>query len=292
MKKMILALILSVAWLPVQPVQLTGTLLVLVPTRDGLLVAADSREGADQSYCDGGTKIVSASSPRTIISVTGTAKLYGASDLKSVSADLCKFLKTHEPLLNFETIVTGYIAVHPSINAAMFVGLQRSVLQAIRNFQRSHPKMILRETPGENGYLSVVLGHFIPDRAVSVLAMFTVCLPTAKAGPEVCQKEWQEVDLKTLSLVHLYGNADFFQTQVFTEEGRQALGQPYLNDFFRFYAHSKPVGNVSADEATKVAVDIIESASRLASLRPKSPAIGGPVRVVLIDYHKRPVQLQ
>jgi hypothetical protein len=141
---------------------------------------------------------------------------------------------------------------------------------------------MLGGTPDDEGYLSIVIGHFIPDRGVSILATFSVCTALANGSPEVCKKEWQEVNLQTGSLLHAYGRADFLATQVLTAAGRKVIGQPYLNEYLHFYSHARPVGGISADEATKVAIDVIESASRLVSLRPRSPAIGGPARVSLL----------
>src|ERR1051325_6605561 len=56
---------------------LHGTLIAVAPTRDGIVMAADSRSTLGNRYCDGTYKLVEASHPQpTVIAVAGVGIIF------------------------------------------------------------------------------------------------------------------------------------------------------------------------------------------------------------------------
>src|SRR6185437_13249107 len=67
-----------------------GTLALFVPTRSGLVIAADMRQSPHGVFCDGINKILLPSRPRTAVVVTGNITLQDTSNVPK--AELCDFL--------------------------------------------------------------------------------------------------------------------------------------------------------------------------------------------------------
>lgn len=75
-----------------QPLSLSGTLVIMVPSKEGLIIAADSRISAGKAFCDGNYKIVHLNKPaRSIATVTGNG-LFVANPGPEVK-DLCEYVK-------------------------------------------------------------------------------------------------------------------------------------------------------------------------------------------------------
>jgi hypothetical protein len=88
--------------------QANATLVVAIPTADGVIVAADSRAIINGQSCDDWFKIVEAKSPlHTVITVTGTRTFFPFQTW--TGKEDCKFFRSVRPLYDIPTLVKAYV---------------------------------------------------------------------------------------------------------------------------------------------------------------------------------------
>ena len=83
-----------------------GTLIVYVPSKDGLVVAADSRYmTSEMSYCDYAEKIIPlVKHPRAVVANTGFSEIQGLP-----TEDPCTYAKTHPPKLSIGMLARDFL---------------------------------------------------------------------------------------------------------------------------------------------------------------------------------------
>ncbi len=118
----------------------TGTLILFIPTKDGLVVGADSRSNinlgtAIPTHCDTAVKIIPLKNyDRAVITVAGTDRSY---PLPSGNLpDPCTYLQSAVPILDMPAIISNYLdAKNVEITKVVFGELQAHVLSKIRAVQ-------------------------------------------------------------------------------------------------------------------------------------------------------------
>jgi hypothetical protein len=145
----------------------TGTLVLFIPTKDGLVVAADSRSNinlgtAIPRHCDTAIKIIPLKNhDRAVITVAGTDKSYALNGAKL--PDLCKYLQSAVPILDMPQIVANYLdAKNVEITKGVFGELQAHVLRKIRAVQAKRPDTLVNGADGN--FAVVAFGHYILRR--------------------------------------------------------------------------------------------------------------------------------
>jgi hypothetical protein len=85
-----------------------GTLVVLIPTEDGLVVAADSRTSLFGVFCDSQYKIIELKKPKHVaIAVTGDVAFIAPPEAHE--QNICGYLNSAPRMLDFTYIVKNYL---------------------------------------------------------------------------------------------------------------------------------------------------------------------------------------
>src|SRR5438046_2261969 len=116
-----------------------GTLVVIVPSRQGLVIAADSRSSIGSTYCDNSFKIIEATRPsRTSAAVTGNDQFIDAPG-PGIS-DLCQYVTQAHRLLDIRKVVRDYLEHKNSeIDRLQIDDLALRCIVAVKEFQAASP---------------------------------------------------------------------------------------------------------------------------------------------------------
>jgi hypothetical protein len=170
-----------------------GTLVVFVPTKDGLIVAADSRVTVTHDfYCDGCQKIYPlVNHPRSVIAVTGLGSFI-ANDTKITCEDLRQH---HVRSVEFDMVGQTFLDAHKGdITEKIFNSLGTVIVSKFQTMSKAIPQPI---QPGSEGaILAVRYGHYDEKKRVSILGSFSVCLNEAKNKFSVCFSRLEDLRTK------------------------------------------------------------------------------------------------
>jgi hypothetical protein len=263
-----------------------ATLVVLVPSADGLVVAADSRTSILGASCDGQFKITQLRRPsRTVVMVTGDGVF-----IKPPSApepDLCRYQQSAPRLLDMAAVVSSYLQQKaPDPAQFSLEDLGAECVRAAERFQASYPAAFQAHTGGE--IFSVVIASYDPTARVSKLRNFVVRIDRETHRIEAARFTEIAVSPTDRRGVWTYGETAYVDQNVYAGLGRQFLTAPTLN----FILVDKPVAQAPLDQAVAVAVNLIQATSRATKVVPAPSGIGGPIEVVLLGRNPRPKQLQ
>jgi hypothetical protein len=258
------------------PVLAGGTLVAMVPSKAGLVVAADSRASVAKRYCDNAFKIVELKKPaRTIITVTGEG-IFVPPPGPAVS-DLCEYVKTTPGLLDIEDIVRTYLqTANREIAKVRTEDVGQQYTTAVRQFRASFPGALRRYVARE--MFSVVMAGYDPKRKTATVVSFVVRIAAVTLDPEVTKIRRTETRPETPREVLAFGETDYLNQHVYGGAGRQFLSKETI----AFILAEKTVRETTLPEALAVAVDVVEATSRTTDLIPAPSGIGGPIDVVLL----------
>lgn len=269
-----------------------GTLILFVPTKDGLLVAADSRSNVNfgdtnPSYCDRASKIIPLKNhSRAVITVAGTDKSDPSSGGKL--RDPCTYIQSAVPLFDTPKIVSEYLdAKNGEITKAIFHELEAYVLRKIRAVEAKRPKTLVN---GEDGsFATVALGHYIPEENLSLVATFTVRILN-HGNAAIADSSWTEYHLSTNWEVRAIGDGAGLLQGLIGNESPGVLGR-YLVDYAQYKHQFSAVGDVAGDMGAKVAMDLMEAGNILSEHGLHT--VGGPTHIFILDReHPQPSALQ
>jgi hypothetical protein len=268
------------------PLPATATLVVLVPSADGLVVAADSRTSVLGAQCDGQFKIAQLKNPsRTVVMVTGDGVFIPPPS--APVSDLCRYQQTAPRLLDMAAVVSKYLEHRAPDPARLSLeDLGAECVRAAERFQESYPEAFRSHLGGE--IFSVVVASYDPKAKVSTLRNFVVRLDRETHKIEATRFTKIAVSSTDRRGIWAYGETAYVEKQVYAGIGRQYLTAPTLD----FILQDKPVEQASLDEAVAAAVNLIQAASRAAQQVPAPSAIGGPIDLVLLGRKPHPEQLQ
>jgi hypothetical protein len=265
----------------------SGTLIVFVPTKDGLVVAADSRSNvslnssAQTIHCDDTFKIaILKHHERSVVAIGGTDKSFYFPSRRATLDNSCAYLKSVLPVLDSTGLVSAYLDRKVGeIDKNMLVGLRAYYLERVRAVQRRYPAL-LSSAGGESGLATVAVGQYLANRHVSIFASFRVCIPPNEPAV-VCEEKWHEYTDKDECRVEVVGEAQFVEQSVLSDAGARLLGGRHLYAYSSFFK-SKIVGNAEINRGKDAAIDLIQS-SEILSDRIGSHTIGGPIHAVQLD---------
>jgi hypothetical protein len=272
--------------LPAGPIAASGTLVVMVPSNDGLVVAAESRSTVGQKYCDTAFKIVEpARPPRTVITVTGNGIYYP--DPGPGVPDLCAYISRAPRLLDIERVVREYLEKqNRDIGTLRMEEVAKQCVDAVKAFGMSWPG-VLRAYSGREMF-SVAMAAYNPASRTATVLNFVVRITAATLDPEaarIARKEFTGISPRE---DFEFGETDYLIQNVYRGAGRKFLDKETI----AFFQAGKTVSQTSLQEAQAVAVNIIEAASRTTELVTPPNGIGGPIDVVLLGQGPRPRRLR
>lgn len=265
-----------------------ATLVVVVPSADGLVVAADSRESIMGTECDGLFKILQARKPsHTVVMVTGDgifvapkgASGPGANDTQ----DPCAYLHSAQRLLDIPAVVTDYLDRAP-VSWAKFSpeSLSATCVEAAQRFQKFSPHVL--EAYAGRDIFSVVIAHYEPKSRISTLLNFVVRFDEGTRTIVAGRNTRIEIGPVDRRGVWAFGEADYLNENVYRGAGRQFLTESTKN----FILADQPVASSTRDESFASAVNIVQAASRMTGIVAPKSGIGGPIEVVFIGGSRHP----
>lgn len=255
--------------------QAHATLVAVVPARDGLAIAADSRFTFMGAPCDGAFKIQVPERPsRTVAFVTGDSIFVAP---PPVGEDPCRYLATAPRLLDMGAVVKAYLNRRSGDPASISIfDLATDCVDAMERFQRRYPNA-LRSDAGREIF-SVVVVSYDPARRVSTLRNFVVRMDSAGERVHAARMTESSEGPRSPRGVWIYGEAAYVNREVYAGPGQRFLN-PATQAFLRVH---EPVAAVPIDAAAAIAANVVQAAVRVAQITPPSSGIGGPVRVVIV----------
>ncbi len=260
-----------------------ATLAAIVPARDGLVIAADSRLTFMGASCDGAFKILAPTRPlRTVAVVTGDSVFLASPP--AGTTDLCRYLATTPRLLDINAVVEDFLEGSDDDPARISINdLAAACVHAAEQFQTTHPGALTRYAGKE--IFSVVVASYDPAAAASTLRNFVARVDDGSGKIEAVRITTTRLDAGSASGVWMYGETDYVNRQVLKGPGRWFLS-PATIDFLKA---NRPVEKVPLACAEAVAGDVIRAASRSAEVYPAPSGIGGAIRVVVVGSETHPV---
>lgn len=259
------------------------TLVLVIPTVAGLIVAADSRLGISTPNwtiaCDNMFKIAEVEGvDRTVIFTTGYSTVW---DLAGVQTDkVCEQVASSKPKFDAQAILA---------NAARRTGVSstdiaQEVVHATAAYIASHPADYATRI-GQFLFQSAI-ARFDPETRRGSVESFSVALG-ADLSVSATNLNIEEFYPSDSCRLNLFGEASYLTNAVFSGPGMQFLGERYG----RFRNSMTTIELAEPQPAADFVVDIIEAASRTTSIVQSETGIGGPVDVVLVGDDPRPQRL-
>lgn len=260
-----------------------GTLVAIVPARDGLAIAADSRLTFFGAECDGAFKIIEPARPaRTVAVVTGDSIFVPP---PPSGQNPCRYLSTAPRLLDVGQVVANYLDRLDRPSRIPVADLAAACVRAVERFRAAYPAALRSYARKE--IFSVVVASYNPASAESTLDHFVVRIDAGSGRVQAARIAATTVNARSPRGVWIYGEAEYLNREVYAGAGRRFLAPATLD----FLALRKPVEDVPMDRAVAVAANVVRAAARAAQLVPPPSGIGGPVRVVVLGNNLRPQSL-
>jgi hypothetical protein len=264
------------------PLSARATLVVLVPSSDGLVVAADSRISFLGAECDGQFKIIEPSRPaRTIAMVTGDSVFVAPPP--AGERDLCRYLQSAPHLLDIGEVVRRYLEREAS-GAEEFPlkALGKECVAALERFAKANPAELHAYAGRE--IFSVIVAGYDPRRHTATLRNFVVRMDKVTLRIESARMTTTTVTASDRRGVWLYGESGYVETNVLAGFGRKYLDAATLD----FILTAASVAGAPLNRAVATATNLINAASRTTETLPAPSGIGGPVNIVLLGRDPRP----
>jgi hypothetical protein len=258
-----------------------ATLVAVVPSRDGVAVAADSRLTFLGAQCDGAFKLIVPAQPsRTVAVVTGDAIFVAP---PPSGADPCKYMETAPRLLDMNAVVADALSkTGPNPARISMAEVSQACLRAVREFDRRYPG-VLKPYAGREIF-SVVLVSYDAALKKATLRNFVVRMDSTGHRAAAGRVTETTLDGKSTRDIWVYGETGWMSKAVYNGAGRRFLSPATL----AFLAERRPIGEVSLNEAGAVAGNIVEAASRTAEIDRPPSGIGGQVHVIAIGAQAEP----
>jgi len=258
------------------------SLVIALPTADGLVVAADSRSTLPNGqYIDTAFKIIEPGLPlRTVLSVTGTA--VGVAPPAAPCDDLREYLKNAPRIFDLSEDAKVWLGRQSSET------LTESATRALSDFCCSR---VLTQGWIINRFLGkevcvVFIGSYLPSVKASLLASFKISI-SETATPFVSFFSWEEIGQDEKRVALPYGASDYLYKHVLPQ------GPGLLKSFQGFRERGdRSIRDISAIEATEYATDVINAVSKRMEELPHEYLVGGPVDIVLLGQEERPVRVK
>jgi hypothetical protein len=267
------------------PARAGATLVVIVPSADGLVVAADSRASVFGVSCDGQFKITDLRRPeRTVVAVTGEAAFIAPPG--AGVQDVCGYLKSAPRLLDISSVVKRSLERKKADPFKLSLDdLGAECVGEVERFRRGYPDA-LEEYAGREIF-SVVIASYDPKSKSSVLLNFVVRMDAATRKTEAGRFTRVLISQRIRRGVWSFGETDYLNKNVFGGVGRGFL----TADTLSFILDGKPVSEARLEQAVAAATNIIEAAGKTTRIIPSPSGIGGPIDVVLLGDKRRPEQV-
>lgn len=273
-------------WRPIRTIG-GGTLALVLPTADGLVLAADSRMTFRFSfltaYCDNVEKITAIDHvERTAFLTTGNTTVWQFNDIPI--AEICNHIAREKAAFAIDPIIKDAIEARPEILDNLTEVLPAVCVEAICHHVSIHPDDF-QSLRGKNIF-QVVVCSFNAAQSSSRIRSFSIDLAIDGTVSPSKLSDRTFIPDDPCELV-LYGEANFLTDQVFNGPGLAFLGER----FRRFRGEMTTVGKAPTALAPDFVIDLIEAAAKTTASVPSQTGIGGPVDVLLLGRDAHPQRI-
>jgi hypothetical protein len=268
------------------PAMAFATLAVLMPTKDGLIVATDTRAVLQSAslgvskLCDDESKLVElANVERTVVAIVGVRRLLFPRSVLSAQ-NPCLEIKRVSVGLDARKVTSEYLDRRGArVVEAHVRSFSNEFLRKVNSLDLS-PMLSARAM--KSLFQITVASYDIRTRK-SLIGSFGIYL-TREPAAIVRDFEWEEVSEDEVKGAIIKGEVDYLKRQVLNGPGKKYLGQ--------FSFHNRAVGTISAKEAMVFAVNIIDATIKTMEELQDSNTVGGKIDVLLVGKDKKPVRLK
>jgi hypothetical protein len=262
-----------------------GTLAIFLPTRDGLVVAADRRQTPRGIFCDGVNKILIPNGmPRTVVVITGYVSLQDTSRISD--AELCKYLAETPAPIDFGR------------TALKFLEARRAALKELdgRAFADQIYADIMPYLQAGNlrpffgtRLAQIVIADFDPDTKASTILALGIDLDWN--GNFLLQplpvSERTNVRGTTFELSDTRAALPFGEVEYYKQNVIAGFGARFLGEAYHEFLQKEKISDVDTQLGRTVAQNLIEAASNATKAIAAPSGIGGGVSIALIAQDVR-----
>jgi len=270
-----------------------GTLVIMVPCQEGLVVASDSRQTLNEgTFCDGAVKLLeSPIRERFILAVTGRRGFYPLHLALFRPETACEYVRRTPREFDLGMVAMRYADADAATDLANLdmVALAKNCLHELKGYFDTNPS----RAPASNGdrfSSSVILASFDHVTRTAIIRSFEVAVTpdlTALNAKQVLNERFTPDDLAQPVVC---GEHDYLTQQVLPVIKDHPISSTTLHQIGNFPICNFPrVEDQSLQQAVDVATDLIEAASTMTATVPAQSGIGGPLDVRLIGDYQRPV---
>jgi len=260
-----------------EPVGSRGTLVSFVPANGALIVAADSRSTTYDVRCDNRIKLAIPKLPLfTIVGGTGTSEWILAR-VPLWPDDPCGDLeKNSTTFFDAKQLTVKYLEEKKqplwSIDTNDFAAyMVKAILQAA-----SENPSYVRGFAGKTMF-QIVLGAFDPESSTSYVRAIQFNLTVQLAIEAKLAADYKFAKTDQPDYPH------FGDTIMFTSHVMMGAGQRYLPASLKRIQSERVIEKVSIEDASDLAISMIEAAKRTSVDIPELRSIGGDVTAYIID---------
>jgi hypothetical protein len=254
-----------------------GTLVTFVPADRALVIAADSRSTTLGVRCDGRVKLaIPAHPPFTIIAGTGTSEWISAR-VPLWPHDPCGDIeKNGVTFLDAKGLALKYLEQNNQpIWLLDLKAFADYIVKAIIDVSQQQPDYV-RGFAGRTMF-QVVLGAFDPDTNTSYVRAIQFNLTDQSAIEAKLSADFKFTNTDNPDYPH-FGDTITFTTHVMLGAGRQ-----HLPASLQQIRAKSTIAEVSVDQASDLAINLIEAAKLTSTDVPELNSIGGAVAAYVID---------
>ncbi len=268
------------------PISLDGTLVLAVPSNEGLVIATDSRmRVAPGVFCDNQYKIIEPDRPdRSVIAVAGAGiNVPGPGpDVR----DLCAYSMRARRNYDIGALARDYVeARDANIATIQLDELAALCVETIVKFQMTHGLEPLKAF-WDKRLFNVVLASYDPGARRSFVKRIGLNLEPG-GRPFIDRRDSHNFSQESDGQLVAFGEAEFLNKNVVN-----GVGQQFLRGAFAEWQKQKTIAEINRSLALNAATDLIEAASKTADLMRYDGGIGGPVDAVLLGEQRRPLRLR
>jgi hypothetical protein len=252
----------------------SGTLIMLIPSAEGLVVAADTRHTTNGVYCD--TKLFTPKNLKSIIfGFSGTATFLAVK--QPFGPDPCADVRDGYPLLKIEPIVRGFLEKEDiPVSKIDLTKLGQLCMDAVIKLFTNMPidRSIYVE---RKNILTVVLGSYDGETQTSFIRSISIDMPT---------ESQIAVNLAADNAYMLTGLPDwraFGQGGYLVQHVINGIGKKFIDANYEEFTKKAAIGNVSATLAAAVAENLIDATSKTTGLISIPCGVGGKIDLFLLD---------
>lgn len=263
-----------------------GTLVSVAPTKDGIIIAADSRSTIGGQFCDQTYKLLEVRGPHpTAVSVPGVGIIFERPP--AGTKDLCAWIKTGRRVMDIEQFAKSWLETHTGVlTADQIRRLGVDSLEPVRSLVRFSPDA--PKAYAGNNFYTIVVARYDRSADVRYVGAVGTRFNPITAAPEVTDQAFWEFRPDSRADVINFGLFDYVPDHVL-REGRQ-LAQEYL----AFDPGKRRVRDISSEEALSALENLLDATSRTARIVPTPGGIGvgGPTDILLLGADEAPKRVR